>query len=289
MRATNPGPSRWVWFSPVMIIGSVCILAGILLILAVKNINREKQFMERALLSQANVLMRSVEAGSRTGMMGNGWGRQRRQTLIEEMAQQSEILYLALVDSMGRIIAHSDPEQVGKTLSPAFPRAGETSCRFTDKDPGAFEVMRTFQPWCRQSGRGPRNRFGWNSPESQRDLFIIAGLDPAPFEDAGRQDLHQTILVFVIMFLVGAAGFISLVWAQNYRTAKYSLRQMKAFTSTIINQMPVGLIMTDPEGRIERTNEAARIILHCYEKAYERIDDLPCFLPIEHELKKTTL
>ena len=171
MRATNPGPSRWVWFSPVMIIGSVCILAGILLILAVKNINREKQFMERALLSQANVLMRSVEAGSRTGMMGNGWGRQRRQTLIEEMAQQSEILYLALVDSMGRIIAHSDPEQVGKTLSPAFPRAGETSCRFTDKDPGAFEVMRTFQPWCRQSRRGPRNRFGWNSPESQRPLY----------------------------------------------------------------------------------------------------------------------
>ncbi len=130
------------------------------------------------------------------------------------------------------------------------------------------------------------NRFGWDSPESQRDLFIIVGLDPAPFEDASRQDLHQTILLFVIMFLVGAAGFVSLVWAQNYRSAKYSLGQMKAFTSTIINQMPVGLIMTDPEGRIERTNEAARIILHCYGETYERIDDLPCFLPIARALKE---
>ncbi len=102
MRTTGPRPSRWVWFSPVMIIGSVCILAGILLILAVKNVNGDKEFMERALISQANVLVRSVEAGSRTGMMGKGWGRQRLQTLIEEMAQQSEVLYLALVDPTGK-------------------------------------------------------------------------------------------------------------------------------------------------------------------------------------------
>ena len=89
-----------------------------------------------------------------------------------------------------------------------------------------------------------------------------------------------------MMFLVGAAGFISLVWAQNYRSARYSLGQMKAFTSTIVNQMPVGLIMTDPEGRIQRTNEAALIILHSYGQAYERIDDLPCFLPIARALQR---
>ncbi len=150
MRTKSPRTNRWAWFSPWMIIGSVCILAAILFFLAVKNVHREKEFMEGALLSQAKVLMRSVEAGRRTGMRGMGWGRGQYQTLLEEMAQQSDVLYLALINPMGRIVAHSDPDQVGKTVQVTLPKAGETSHRFTDKEPLAFEVMRAFQPWFRQ-------------------------------------------------------------------------------------------------------------------------------------------
>ena len=70
--------------------------------------------MERAQLSRANVLIRSVEASSRTGMMGNGWGRQRLQTLIEEMAQQSEVLYLALVNPEEKSLRTATPNRWGK-------------------------------------------------------------------------------------------------------------------------------------------------------------------------------
>ncbi len=126
----------------------------------------------------------------------------------------------------------------------------------------------------------------WCSTEAELNFFIIVGLDPEPFEGAREQDLHQTILLFGIMFLVGAAGFLSLVWAHSYRSAKFSLREMRAFTSTIINQMPIGLIMTDPDGRIERTNEAAHLILQCPGEVHGRIEDLPCFLPIARALKE---
>ncbi|MBZ4276405.1 UxaA family hydrolase, partial [Mycobacterium tuberculosis] len=36
--------------------------------------------------------------------------------LLEEMAWQPGVLWFAVTDENGKIIAHSDPQQVGKTL-----------------------------------------------------------------------------------------------------------------------------------------------------------------------------
>ncbi len=302
MTISQPNPTRWTWFSPWMIIGSVCLLAGILLFLAVKNVHREEEFTQRALLSQANVLMRSVEAGTRTGM-GMGWGYRQNQRLLEETAQQSDVLFLALVTSTGRVVAHSDPEEVGKTIPLTFPKAGETGYGFSEKNGRRFEVIRAFQPLYRQRGRGHGQGQGqeqgamcnWGSGEAndwgpggpQKNLFILVALDPTPFEEASRQDVNHTMVLFGIMLLVGAAGFISLIWAHNYRQARTHLQDIRAFTSTILNQMPVGMVMTDLDGRVERTNETACLILRCADGAQEhRIDDFPCFLPIAGRLKK---
>jgi len=117
-------PSRWTWFSPWVILGMVCILAGILLFLAIKNIHREKGFMEKALLSQATILMRSLEASTRTGMAGTGWSAPQIQLLVEETSQQPDVLYMAIVDSGGKVLARSDPRLVGTRL-----QKGLHSCR----------------------------------------------------------------------------------------------------------------------------------------------------------------
>ncbi len=286
----SSSPERWTWFSPWMIMGSVCILAGILMVLAVKNINREKEFMERALLSEANVLMRSLEASSRTGMMGMGWGRRQIQLLMEETAEQPDVLYVAIMTSRGQVVAHSDPARVGATLTLAsVPPSGKTIHGFSKSDDTkSFEVIRSYQPWQREPGRqrGKGRRTAdcpTISGDLSGDLLIMVGLDPKPFEEARTQDLQQTLLLFGIMLLVGAAGFLSLVWAQSYRSARRSLQDIRAFTSTIINQMPVGLIATDLNGRIRTTNEAARKILRSSEPK-GRLDLYPCFLPIARQL-----
>ncbi|HOV85746.1 MAG TPA: ATP-binding protein [Syntrophobacteraceae bacterium] len=279
-------PTRWAWFSPWILLGSVCILAGILLILGVKNIHREKEFVERALLSEANVLIRSIEAGSRTGMMGMGWGRRQHQMLLEETAQQSDVLYVALVNPRGQVVAHSDPRQVGSVLPLEFPRQGETSYRFLHKEPKSFEVARAYQPWFRQRGRrGGESCEVGSSSGKDMDLYILVGLDPGPLEEAQRQDLQHTLVLFSVMFLVGAAGFVSLVWAHHYRTARCSLKDIQAFTSTLVNQMPVGLVATDLEGRIERANEAARNLLRPGGGSVEgNIREYPSFLPVVQRL-----
>lgn len=288
MTVGNANPNRWTWFSPWLIIGSVCLLAGILLFLTIKNVHREKEFTERALLSQANVLMRSVEAGSRTGM-GMGWGFRQHQLLMEETAQQSDVLFLALVTPSGKIVAHSDPREIGKTLALAFPKPGETSHGFVEKSERRFEVMRSFQPMHRQRGRGRGSMDSCDGgpPWQQKDLFILVALDPTPFDEASRQDTHQNLVLFGIMLLIGAAGFISLVWAQHFRQARSHLQDIRALTTTVLNQMPVGLVITGLDGRIQKTNEAAMHILqYPGQLSGRKIDDFPCFLPVADRLKK---
>jgi two-component system sensor histidine kinase HydH len=278
-------PAKWTWFSPWMIIGSVCILAAILLILAVQNINREEAFMERALLSQANVLMRSVEAGSRTGMMGLGWGSRHLQLLMEETAQQSDVFYLAVVTQNGRVVSHSDPSKLDRLLPVSVPLSGTTTSRFVGERKNVFEVIREYQPWHRQRAGNAWKGCTMPGRSADEKLYIVVGLDPSPFEEAQAQDVRQTALLFVIMLLIGAAGFMCLVWAHHYRSARSSLKDVQAFTATVMAQMSVGMMATDRAGSIQRANDAARAILK-HEEIAGSIDDFPCFGPVARRLRQ---
>lgn len=287
MDSKSSSPGRWAWISPWMIVGLVCVLAGILLTLAVKNFHREKQFMMRALLSEANVLMRSLEAGSRAGMMGMGWGLREVQTLMEETAQQPDVLYVALVDSKGKVVAHSDDDMVGKVLQVSLPAYGETSSRFSDEGERAFEVVRAYHPWTSRQAKRPTRakRTPTAGADTDKDLYLVLALDPSPFESALNEDLQHTAIMFGTMFLVGAAGFLSIIWAQYYRVARRSLKNIEAFTATLVNQMPVGLVAVDRDGRIQRTNEAALSILKCDPMQQGNIRELPCFVPLAEQLR----
>lgn len=281
-------PNQWAWFSPWMIIGSVGILAAILFFLAAKNINREREFMLRALLSEANLLANSLEASSRTGMMGMGWGQNQLQLLLEETAQQPEILSAAIVTATGRIVAHNEAYKIGQRMLVNIPQGDQISYRFLDTPEKSFEVVRSYKPWFKKRGRGSH---GMNCPFPQEegacgndDFYVVLGLDPSPFEAVQRQDLQQTVLLFGLMFLVGAAGIISLVWAQHYRDARKCLRDVEAFTSTLVNQMPVGLMATDKRGQIQRTNAAALQILKS-PLINANIYAFPCFRSIAKQLE----
>ena len=59
--------------SPWLIIGVTIIMLTIVLVLAIGNFKREKQHMYQVLSTKGAVLIRTVEAGSRTGMMGMSW------------------------------------------------------------------------------------------------------------------------------------------------------------------------------------------------------------------------
>jgi two-component system sensor histidine kinase HydH len=111
-------------------------------------------------------------------------------------------------------------------------------------------------------GATGQNTGDWCFPETpgKDDQIIFAGFDMTPFEEARREDIRNTITISGILALLGLAGFISIFWAHHYRSAKRSLQDASAFAREVVTSLPVGLIATDPEGRIAFFNAAAEKI-----------------------------
>ena len=104
----------WTGIPPWVLIGAVLVLLPIFSFMTIENINRQKENSERLLKEKAAALIRSFEAGTRTGMAGR-WEGFQLQKLLMETAQQPDIVHLIVTDVSGVIMASSDPEQIGNT------------------------------------------------------------------------------------------------------------------------------------------------------------------------------
>ena len=84
----------WTGVPPWVLIGAVAVLLPIVVFITVENINRQKEKSIHLLLEKGAALIRSFEAGTRTGMMGMQWGGFQLQQLLSETAQQPDIIHL---------------------------------------------------------------------------------------------------------------------------------------------------------------------------------------------------
>ncbi|MBT8370251.1 MAG: PAS domain-containing protein, partial [Deltaproteobacteria bacterium] len=281
MRKTKSSFSTGMQTSPWIILGSTAILLIVVMVLAFQNTNRERRYMSQLLSAKGAALIRAVEAGARTGMMGMMWGGQQIQQLIEETARLPDVRYMAVIDQSGLSLAHSDLSNIGQEFDPnrkithLGPLEHENWELVTlDNGQRIFEVHRHFRPIDSDSDdRSPhmqrmmqRHRMmakgsdDWFSPEKRRQLLIIVGMDVTPFEEAIRSDIQTTVVLSVVMLLLGFGGFISLFWMHSYRVARQSLHDTSAFANEVVRHLPVGLIATDRSGRVTFFNSAAEQI-----------------------------
>jgi two-component system sensor histidine kinase HydH len=65
----------------------------------------------------------------------------------------------------------------------------------------------------------------------------------------------------LILLLIGFAGFVSILLAQAYQTTRTSLSRVRAFSDSLVANMPIGLLAIDSDGRIASFNETAESIL----------------------------
>ena len=273
---------RWrLHTSPWIVIGSVGILLVAVMVLAFQNYSREKMYMSRILSEKGAAIIKAMEAGARTGMMGMGWGGRQVQTLIQETALLPDVLYIRITDRDGRVVASSDLEDIGKDLAGDrlkgdFDPSGKSYWRITDIGQGrrAFEVYRDFRPirdgrrgagmgqMMRRHGMmmGADNDWQPQGADSGKGQIIRVGLDPAPFEEGRKEDIRNTVLISGILIVLGMAGFISMFWMQSYRSAQRSLQDTSAVKDQVVSSLPVGLIATDKDGRIAFYNRAAERI-----------------------------
>jgi two-component system sensor histidine kinase HydH len=269
--------------SPWIIVGSVVILLITVVVLAVQNYNREKQYMSSILSEKGAALIKALEAGARTGMMGMMWGGDQVQTLIEETAQLSDVLYITITNRNGIVLASSQRRLIGTQLRSTLHINGidpsnKISWKIINRDnqQSSFEVYRKFRPISYQDTRmqnrmrqmmhrrgmmmGKDNDWFLASGKTDDEQIILIGLDPKPFEDARKEDIRNTTIISGILVILGLAGFISMFWMQSYRSAKKSLQDTSAIADEVVKSLPVGLIATDKDGKIAFYNSAAERI-----------------------------
>ena len=87
--------------------------------------------------------------------------------------------------------------------------------------------------------------------------IILVELDLAEFNKAVRQQLLQIVILSVILLLVGIGGWLSLLTLEGLKGSQSRLSRIKAFRDTLISSLPVGLIVTDSEGKIILCNHFA--------------------------------
>lgn len=274
---------NWIRISPWVIIGAFVVLVPIFAFMTVKTIRTQQDNMTMLMREKGDALIRSFEAGTRTGMIGFHWSWVQIQRLIMETAEQPDILYILITDDSGKIIAHNQPMHIGKIHGVDLDRSaiGEKiqSRQLTRSDgKPIFEVYRKFIP-----SRARLLLYGKRvTPEDwflshvfpkeyrQPELTIFVGLDMDPIVKTTRENTLQSILIALILLLIGFSGIISIIIAYNYRLARLSLSRIKAFSDNIVENMPVGLLFVGENNRIVTMNNISEQMLKL---SFEEVQD----------------
>jgi two-component system sensor histidine kinase HydH len=274
----------WLGIPPWILIGAVLVLLPIFAVMTVENIHRQKKQSIALLEEKGASLIRSFEAGTRTGMMDR-WSGFQLQKLLMETAQQSDIVHLIVTDVEGQVLASSDPEQIGKRygLDLELSRiidSGDLRSRtiHTAQNTTAFEIYRRFTPAHvfpgmhrgRMKDRQGPSRTPLSDPprlpgiEVPQDppRIIFIGLDTTSIDQSIQLDMRHTVIMGTVLLLVGCAGIMLLLLATSYRAARSSLSRIQAFSDTLVQNMPMGLAALDMELRIVSINPVALQLLN---------------------------
>ena len=270
--------------SPWLILGMAAILGLAIAALSVKNAQREKEYMTRNMLERAGALIWALEAGARAWMGMHMGDSNSLQSLVEETAKQPGIIFIAVADNDGNLLAHSDSTRVGDKLEkekPPLQAVTETPAWRIQEWNGkkVFEVFRSFAPFRaghHSSFRRRGGQFGGmgmmqggmgmmrnNQSVAQAATGIVfVGLDRQPFEDALSQDFKNNVFSASLIAAMGLAGVISLFWAHNYRRSRRMLRDSQAMAAEVVTNLPLGLLTGDPAGNVAMANNTALELLN---------------------------
>ena len=283
--------SPFAYASPWILATAIGMLIAIVFFFAANNLQREKRIMSESLFNKGQAIIRFIGAGTRASMMMGAPNAQQFQHLIEQAAGESSILYIAVANSTGKIVAHSTPDLVGTNLDhplladPEVAPIGKYQIiSVQGTTPKVFEIVAPFKPFIRGRGhffkqhmqatqqemkpdslageevQGPSScqPFPGNGPWLPGDkLSIVVGLDMTEQDKIIQQDRYHMIYMSIAMLLVAIGGWIALLTAQSYRSSQKTLMNMRAFTDLLISRLPVGIIATNAEGHIQIFNSTA--------------------------------
>ncbi|MBA3007459.1 MAG: PAS domain S-box protein [Proteobacteria bacterium] len=233
--------------------------------------------------------------GAREGLVPVWQWSENVQEILGRAAEHPGVHFLALVDSSGKIVATSASAEVDTRIDKetlefigSIDQKSHDQGRFRYRIGGrdnstAFQVAALFVPigqrpiglqggppmdGSKRGGQGMMGRMMRHHlfpPEwidelervSQQKYIILVELDLEQFNRAVRQQLLQIVILSVVLLLVGVGGWLSLLTLEGLKGSQSRLSRIKAFRDILISSLPVGLIVTDSEGKILLCNQFA--------------------------------
>jgi two-component system sensor histidine kinase HydH len=247
-------------------IGAIFTLLVILCFYAYRQIERERERMLADLRLKGTTLIHSLEAGARVGMVGMMGGRQQLQTLLEEAARDPQILVIEVINEERKILGSTQRARIGATADDS--RLGQVLSGgqvLTSQEGEVFQLLAPFRPStidaesARRMQEMMQQMVGRAVEEflPPMNLAIRVDLSMARVETALREEMGKAILTALICFSGGAAALYFILLAQDYRSVKRALQEMRTYTQHVVESMADGLLSVDVQGHITTVNPRA--------------------------------
>jgi len=243
----------WVSISPWLILGALVILIPLFVFMSLDNISKQKSSTIQLLLEKGDTLITAFEANTRLKTTEGKANFFELQRLLMEMARQPDVDFITVTNEDGLIIADSDPAYIGEVHGRELNlkevlKSPKPSWRLVPNPEGAdtFEVYRPFLfPMPHE-----KNIHGAFLKKGITPQIIFVGFNIGPFEKARENAKRHTILMASLLFLLGFTGIVTLFFAQGWQSSRLSLSHMRAFSDTLVEHMPLGLVAIDKNGTI---------------------------------------
>lgn len=210
-----------------LLTGVVLLLMCLFSTLIARDHLRENASAQQTIQEKGSVLIRALESGARVGM-GMRMHHAQLQTMLEEMAWQPGVLWFAVTDEQGKIIAHSDAQQVGqplydaRTMQTLAPGDTERWRRLTSPEP-ALEIYRQFRPLDAPSGHHMRMMMRRNVVDAPQVIFVA--FDARELDAEQARGLRNMIVMLCAAGVVMVATVLAQFWFSRYQRSRKLLQE----------------------------------------------------------------
>ena len=187
-----------------LLTGTVVLLVMLFSAMIVRDYGRETTAARQTIEEKGSVLIRALESGTRVGM-GMRMHHAQLQALLEEMAWQPGVLWFAVTDENGKIIAHSEPQP-------------------------ALEIYRHFRPLNPARGHhmGMMNRGNSALAQATVPQVIFIAFDSRELDAAQARGQRNMAIMLGAAALVIAATILAQFWFRRYRRSRKQLLEAMA-------------------------------------------------------------
>lgn len=280
--------SRVTYIPITSIIVGIFVVAAVVVFTSMRDIERGRLHVADGMERKAGAMLMFLSTDLRTELVSPRWQLSRLEFFLSEAANRSQAEYLALLDSDGTVVAHSDTAMVGAPhvgWLPAEDRPDESPIhrkRVTIDGHTFLQYVAAFdlhpamlcEPPPRRFGRGMRPPCDMQAVAVRLSellgrpidmsrptrLYGVVALDPTEIETTFALSRNRTILLAAILIFVGGAAIYFLFVTSAYRSTQTALANMRTYTENVIESMANGLISVDADGHVVTVNSRARTL-----------------------------